>query len=365
MNMSLVLRLPRKMHVRRSSSNAAGLPTLFKLLQKPRVLLTFDKVHNPLRLPLKTISERLKVLRPRQFLTPLTSKCASHIFAPQRRALVQHLNFQKCSENVVFCTFWSILTSKCASRHKGVQFLISHLARWLRTRRFSEPTFSTLRSHKSFEKHSDSRLSYIFAHLHLLSSDSFFSSLSSDSFFWLFLFSFSSLSLLLSSLLFSCLLFSSLALPTSAFSSVNNVGSLTSKLPSISIYKYILLRLVYNYTVYIYIVCAHAHMHWDWDGRLEHRSSMSIEPRPESVEECFATQKGSTNYDGGNPRDCTNVSGCCQRTSILFLSIKDRPPWITNSSISSTCSMGVLTWQHNGAGERRGLPTPKRLAIQV
>ena len=34
-----------------------------------------------------------------------------------------------------------ILTSKRASRHKGVQFFISHLASWLRTRRFSEPTF--------------------------------------------------------------------------------------------------------------------------------------------------------------------------------------------------------------------------------
>ena len=27
-------------------------------------------------------------------------------FAPQRRALFQHLNFQKWSENNVFCTFW-------------------------------------------------------------------------------------------------------------------------------------------------------------------------------------------------------------------------------------------------------------------
>ena len=27
-------------------------------------------------------------------------------FAPQRRALFQHLNFQKCSEAGVFCTFW-------------------------------------------------------------------------------------------------------------------------------------------------------------------------------------------------------------------------------------------------------------------
>ena len=90
-------------------------------------------------------------------------------FAPQRRALFRHLNFQKWSENGVFCTFWlgnvlrattactfstsqlpkvvrtpgvfNILTWKCASRHNGVQIFISHLASWLRTRRFSEPTF--------------------------------------------------------------------------------------------------------------------------------------------------------------------------------------------------------------------------------
>ena len=90
-------------------------------------------------------------------------------FAPQRRALFWHLNFQKWSEPGVFCTFWlrnvlrattactfstsqlpkvvrtpgvfNILTSKCASRHNGVQFFISPLASWLRTRRFSEPTF--------------------------------------------------------------------------------------------------------------------------------------------------------------------------------------------------------------------------------
>ena len=90
-------------------------------------------------------------------------------FAPQRRALFQHLDFQKWSEPGVFCTFWlgnvlrattactfstsqlpkvvrsssvlSILTWKCASRHNGVHFFMSHLASWLRTRRFSEPTF--------------------------------------------------------------------------------------------------------------------------------------------------------------------------------------------------------------------------------
>ena len=40
-------------------------------------------------------------------------------FAPQRRALFRHLNFQKWSVNGVFCY---ILTWKCASRHNGVHF---------------------------------------------------------------------------------------------------------------------------------------------------------------------------------------------------------------------------------------------------
>ena len=62
-------------------------------------------------------------------------------FAPQRRALFRHLNFQKWSEMVrTWCVLY-ILTWKCASRHNGVQFFISPLASWLRTRCFSEPTF--------------------------------------------------------------------------------------------------------------------------------------------------------------------------------------------------------------------------------
>ena len=36
---------------------------------------------------------------------------------------------------------WHILAGKCASRHNGVRLFISRLASWLRTRRFSEPTF--------------------------------------------------------------------------------------------------------------------------------------------------------------------------------------------------------------------------------
>ena len=76
-------------------------------------------------------------------------------FAPQRRALFRHLNFQKCSGAEVICTFWLrnvlrattactfstsqlpkvvrtwcvlyILTWKCASRHNGVHFCFSLL----------------------------------------------------------------------------------------------------------------------------------------------------------------------------------------------------------------------------------------------
>ena len=81
------------------------------------------------------IATSAKVVRTWCVLYIFTSKCASrhngvHLF--------RHLNFQKCSETQVFC---NLFTWKCASRHNGVQFFISHLASWLRTRRFSEPTF--------------------------------------------------------------------------------------------------------------------------------------------------------------------------------------------------------------------------------
>ena len=123
-------------------------------------------------------------------------------FAPQRRAIFPDRNFQNGSEAEVFCTFWLtnvlrataachfsgsqlpkwlraevfctfwltnvlrataachfsgsqlakwlrswgvlyILTYKCASRHSGVQFFITPLSSYLRTRRFYEATFRT------------------------------------------------------------------------------------------------------------------------------------------------------------------------------------------------------------------------------
>ena len=77
MNMSLVLRLPRKMHLCRSSSNVSRLPSFLDMLQNPHVLLTFDEVHNPLRLPHETTSERPKAARACGVFNILTSKCAS------------------------------------------------------------------------------------------------------------------------------------------------------------------------------------------------------------------------------------------------------------------------------------------------
>ena len=102
-------------------------------------------------------SQLPKVLRDPQFLTLLTSKCASRhnavhffvistsktalnpsdfntctfyfqmCFAPQRRALFQHLNFQKWSDPEVFCTF-SLRNRLRATTACNFSSLISPLA---------------------------------------------------------------------------------------------------------------------------------------------------------------------------------------------------------------------------------------------
>ena len=91
MNMSFVPPLPRRVHLCRTSSNVPRLPTFFKLLQNPHVLLTFDKVHNPWRLPRETTSERPKALATwNTFLLFHLQMC----LAPQRRTLFRHLNLK-------------------------------------------------------------------------------------------------------------------------------------------------------------------------------------------------------------------------------------------------------------------------------
>ena len=123
--------------------------------------------------------------------------------SPQRRAFFRHPTFEKCSEPVSF----NIFTSKCAFRHSGVEFLISPLSSYLRTRRFNRPTFGLTRHANHWKNTAFRDFSNIwhgcifflltFALLHLLPSD-----------------------------LTACLL---------CFSTLHIVGSLLFKLPSINI----------------------------------------------------------------------------------------------------------------------------------
>ena len=115
MNMSLVLRLPRKMHLCRSSSNVPRLPSFLEMPQNLHVLLTFDKGHNPLRLPRETTSERPKVVRPLVFLTFLLPNvlCATTACT---------FSTSQLPKVVRSCCVLYVLTSKCASRHNGVHF---------------------------------------------------------------------------------------------------------------------------------------------------------------------------------------------------------------------------------------------------
>ena len=79
---------------------------------------------------------------------------------------------------------WRVLytfTSKCAFRHSGVQFLISPLSTYLRTRRFNRPTFRLTRHTNHWKNTAFRDFSNIwrgcifflltFALLHLLSAD--------------------------------------------------------------------------------------------------------------------------------------------------------------------------------------------------
>ena len=76
---------------------------------------------------------------------------------------------------------FNMFTSTCALRHGCVQFLISHLPRWLRTHRFGEPTFRPSGTRNKWKRHGVLQRSYLFVHLRLLSD--FFSSLISFLFF--------------------------------------------------------------------------------------------------------------------------------------------------------------------------------------
>ena len=118
MNMSLVLHLPRKMQLCRSSSNVPRLPSFFGNARKPSRFAHFWQGAESLAPATQNDASTSK--------SGANMRCFVHFdfemcFAPQRACTFsfEHLNFQKCSECGVFCT---VLTWQCASRHNGVHF---------------------------------------------------------------------------------------------------------------------------------------------------------------------------------------------------------------------------------------------------
>ena len=259
MNMSLVLRLPRDMHLCRSCSNVPRLPSFLEMLQDPHVLtfcslLTRSTIpcpcHAKAHLNVQKWSEPLVFLTfwlrnvllattvctfPKVVRTwcVLTSKCASrhngvHFFdiatsksdpelvyfvhfelemrfAPQRRALFRHLYFQKRPENHVFCTFWlwNVLRATTACNFSSLIWPAGSAPAALASLLFEALEPQIIWKTQCFATFLPFRAP-------------------ASSFFWPFLFS---------DLLSSALLFSILLLHL-CFSSVHIVGSLTSKPPS-------------------------------------------------------------------------------------------------------------------------------------
>ena len=181
MNISLVLWLPRKMHF------------------NPHVLLTFDKVHNPLRLPRETTSERPEVVRTCSAFNILTSKRAL------RQNSVHFFDISTSKSALSPSVFYILDLEMCFAPQQRATFHLSsdHMAR---SHRFSEPSFrpSGATHHwknavfRDFPTFSRTWIFFLRRLSHFLSS---------------FFFS----SLLFSSLLFSSLLWLFHALPISAF----------------------------------------------------------------------------------------------------------------------------------------------------
>ena len=166
-HVSLVLCLPCNMHLCRSSSNAHPCQRFWNCYKTLAFAHLWGCAESLAPATQDHILTSRSGPRPSVFNT-FKAKCAS------------------CYKGVRFFNSLTskLLTSTCASGHNGVQLFISHLTTWLRTCRFSEPTFRPSGAPKHLKNA-------------VLCDFSFFGAPAS-SFFWLFLFSD-----LLSSFLFS------------------------------------------------------------------------------------------------------------------------------------------------------------------
>ena len=159
-------------------------------------------------------------------------------FAPQSRALFQHLNFQKCSDNQVLLAFFlqNVLRATTACNFSSLRWTDGSTPATLASLLFEPPEPQ---------------------HINTLEKQCFATFLSfrapGSSFFWLF-----------SSLIFFLLPFSSLVLPTSTASSVPTVGSLTSKLPCAK-----------NFPQYYFVLRS---LHWILSGTTSYYEAAQILP---------------------------------------------------------------------------------------
>ena len=137
--------------VRNSHSNVPHLPTFLKLLPNRYVFfLTFSRDFQKLSVIFLKHFWLQNVLRATTaciFLTLVSQVfregCVLHILTSK---LVSRHNGVDLfdiwtSKSAPRPSVWQHLTSKFVSRHSGLQFFISHLPRWLRTRRFNELSF--------------------------------------------------------------------------------------------------------------------------------------------------------------------------------------------------------------------------------
>ena len=128
------------------STRNLSLQVLFK---RPSPAVVFETAAKPTRLA--------HPWQGAESIAPATNNDASTSKSAANPKCFEHLDFQMCftpqdtrastfsrapAPKVLQCWgVFAILTSKFASHHNHVQFLISHPAKWLRTRRCSEPTF--------------------------------------------------------------------------------------------------------------------------------------------------------------------------------------------------------------------------------
>ena len=237
-------------------------------------------------------------------------------FAPQRRALFRHHNFQKWSEHGVFCTFWlgNVLRATTACNFSSLIWPAGSAPAALASLLFDH-----------WKKHSVSRLCHLFAHLHLLSSDL-------------------TLSLLWSSF------FSSLTLPISAFHLsilsevwlLNFLRQLQLQLRYFTLYYTTLHYTTLHYTTLHYTTLHYTTLHYT----TLHYTTPQLQPHHSTTTTTAALHHTTSSSCGWGDRPGSHCKHCshCKKHSSSHLSVH---LWIRSAirdSQQPSSPIGFLFW---------------------